>query len=235
MNHFANVCLRRSDVNEIKYTQEVSAEGNYYIDSITLIDSNYEILPKDNVNETSNICVNYNSSSSWNKIFNESGNNISFKIDTGSQVNIMPYNIYNQLRPLPSLLNTSLTLSAYNNTNIPVRGKCICIVNHNKMEVPVTFVITSDFTPILGLPTAEKLGLIKLVSTISISDKIVSDYADCFGDIGCLPNEYHMEVDPSVSPVISPSRKIPHSMRFYSMVEGGARQNDEVKHYRRSP
>ena len=66
------------------------------------------------------------------------------------------------------------------------------------------------FLPILGLHTSEELRLIKLVNAITSSKEIVSKYADCFGDIGCLQNEYHMEVDPNVSPVITPPRKIPH-------------------------
>ena len=67
------------------------------------------------------------------------------------------------------------------------------------------------FLPILGLHNA-----------ITSSKEIVSKYADCFGDIGCLQNEYHMEVDPNVSPVITPPRKIPHSILRYDHCRTGS-------------
>ena len=155
--------------------------------------------------------VNYNSTSMWSKVLKVCGKYIEFKIDTGSQVNILPKKNYEELRPKPQISNTAVTLSAYNNTTVPAHGKCICFVEFDSKKIPGLFIITDDnILPILGLHTSEELRLIKLVNAITSSKEMVSKYADCFGDIGCLQNEYHMEVDPNISPVISPPRKIPH-------------------------
>ena len=155
----------------------------------------------------------------WSKVLKVCGKYIEFKIDTGSQVNILPKKNYEELRPKPQISNTAVTLSAYNNTTVPVHGKCICFVELDSKQIPVLFIITDDnFLPILGLHTSEELRLIKLMNAITSSKEIVSKYAD-FGDIGCLQNEYHMEVDPNVSPVITPPRKIPHSIRPKLKVE----------------
>ena len=42
------------------------------------------------------------------------------------------------------------------------------------------------------------------------TDPVLQDYKDCFSDKpGKLPNKVHLEVDPSVPPVVHPPRKIP--------------------------
>ena len=42
------------------------------------------------------------------------------------------------------------------------------------------------------------------------TDPVLQDYKDCFSDKpGKLPNKVHLEVDPSVPPVVYPPRKIP--------------------------
>ena len=49
---------------------------------------------------------------------------IDFKIDTGAEVNVLPVKIYNNIKPKPKLNKTSVRLTAYNNTKIPVTGSC---------------------------------------------------------------------------------------------------------------
>ena len=42
------------------------------------------------------------------------------------------------------------------------------------------------------------------------TDPVLHDYKDCFSDkFGKLPNKVHLEVNPSVPPVVHPPRKIP--------------------------
>ena len=43
-----------------------------------------------------------------------------------------------------------------------------------------------------------------------LKDPVLQDYKDCFSDKpGKLPNKVHLEVDPSVPPVVHPPRKFP--------------------------
>ena len=59
---------------------------------------------------------------------------------------------------------------------------------------------------IIGLITCEKLDLIKIVHLANYVDpNLLEEFADTFGDIGCLPTEYKIKVDTSVDPVIDPA------------------------------
>ena len=77
------------------------------------------------------------------------------------------------------------------------------------------FIVTdNNLPPVLGLPTSEKLSLIKrVIGNIEITNRIELSYPECFGEIGCLSHTYHIELNPNVKPVIVPPRKIPHSLK----------------------
>ena len=97
---------------------------------------------------------------------------------------------------------------------VPVRGKCVCYVNHAKKKLPMLFIVTDDcLSPIIGLSTSEKLGLIRRVQNVNRSKSVESIYQDCFNEIGCLSQTYHIELDPNITRAVIPPRKIPHSIK----------------------
>ena len=160
------------------------------------------------------ISVNSISASHWNEVLLVQNVEMEFRIDSGSQVNIIPYREYIKLHPRPKLNNTSIKLSAYNNTTVPVRGKCICQVHCRDKKVPIIFIVTDDnLSPIIGADTSERLGLITRIRQINSKDSIPVEFSDCFGEIGCLDKLYHIELNPDIQPVIAPSQKIPHSLK----------------------
>ena len=170
----------------------------FFIDAITFTDLNSELncagmqsnyngsFNKTKVNVDFSVSddtvnnINYNSSSAWSQILRTQGVDIEFKIDTGSQVNIIPYSCFVKLVPRPKLSNTSVTLTAYNNTSVPVCGKCICSVDRTKDQISILFIVTKDdLSPIIGSATSEKLGLIRRIHSISNRVNIESQYTDC--------------------------------------------------------
>ena len=62
---------------------------------------------------------------------------ISFKIDTGAQANVMLFRVFLNLQNRPKLQPFKFRLSAYNGTNIPVKGCCILRISHGITSIPV--------------------------------------------------------------------------------------------------
>ena len=127
--------------------------------------------------------------------------------------------MFDKLTPRPKLKNTSVKLSAYNDTSIPVAGKSILPLMHKGKKHHVLFiVVSSDTTPIIGLNTSERLNLIQRVLKINKSDsfnpdQIPKEYFDCFGEVGILKNTYHIELKDDVKPVVVPPRKVPYALK----------------------
>ena len=63
--------------------------------------------------------------------------------------------------------------------------------------------------PILRLATSESLNLIKRISTVNVSDEqFLSEFSDCFEEIGTLKNTHHIEIKDNLSSLVTPVRKI---------------------------
>lgn len=109
---------------------------------------------------------------------------------------------------------------SYSKHSIPVLGACVLEVTHLGNAAKVYFVIVQDAsTAILGIKACDKLGLVKRTYTIEnytkIKDttaQIVDQNNDLFDGLGCLPAEHKISIDPAVTPVVSPCRKIPFAL-----------------------
>ena len=86
------------------------------------------------------------------------------------------------MSPRPKIKPTNVKLTAYNGTDIPVLGQCVAHVKYkNKHTFPVLFIVAdTKSAPISGLPTSEKLNLIKRVLTVEELD-----------DLQVVPQEIH--------------------------------------------
>ena len=105
-----------------------------------------------------------------NAILNTNGTNITYKIDSGAQVNVLPKKLLNSLRNRPSMKSTTAKLKAYGGSDIPVVGKCVAYLRLKNKSVPVLFIVAeTSSSSILGLKTSQSLNLIKRVKEISSS------------------------------------------------------------------
>ncbi|XP_046851899.1 uncharacterized protein LOC124445238 [Xenia sp. Carnegie-2017] len=98
--------------------------------------------------------------------------------------------------------------------NIPVVGKCTLDIQHNNQTHAIPFVVANTTSPpLIGLQTSIDLNLIKRVWTvIAKTPNFIQEYKDVFGELGCLKGEHHISIDPNVTPVVHPPRKIPISL-----------------------
>ena len=58
--------------------------------------------------------------------------NIKIKVDCGADVSIINYKQFNQISKTPKLTKCNVKYKAYNNTAIPVHGKCMLQVESQK-------------------------------------------------------------------------------------------------------
>ena len=122
--------------------------------------------------------------------------------------------IYQRLNPQPDLHAVNLKLSAYNNSKIPVIGKCSHTLQHKKNLFNVFFLVDTKSIPILGLETCENLKLIKRICSVeSKENSFLSEFSDCFGEIGTLNKTHHIEIKENFTPVVTPVQRIPHSLK----------------------
>ena len=92
---------------------------------------------------------------------------IPFKLDTGSDVNIISYKDYNSLKDKPKLLDASVKLTAYAGGEVPVKGRVTVRLRHKESAYKALLIVSSaDVQPILGLEMCQKLNLVKRVWTV---------------------------------------------------------------------
>ena len=165
--------------------------------------------------------------------------NITCKIDTGAEGNVIPVDLYTQLHP-HSLYNSSghpvdLTPSSTNITAfgghvIEQYGTCLLKLSHNGIGNKYPFHVVNTSGPtILGLPTCSDMQLVTLNCSITNQpvsrqaannscrsdpkEALLHEYADCFSGIGCFEGEFHITLDPAVTPVIHPPRRVPEALQ----------------------
>ena len=205
-NHFTFCCSRnQKKVHEVKQIEtgcEESSDLEVFVETISIQDPL-------NINETKN------KSSVWSINLTSNGLRILYKIDTGAQCNVVPLKIDQKLNPQPDLHPVNLKLSAYNNSEIPVIGKCSLTLEYKSELFNVSFlVVDTKSVPILGVELCENLKLIKLICSVeSKENSFLSEFSDCFGEIGTLNKTHHIEIKENFTPVVTPVQRIPHSLK----------------------
>ena len=139
--------------------------------------------------------------------------NITFKLDTGAQSNIIPIATFNKIKNNLKLLKTNTTLKADGGHNIDIVGKCNMTLSLRKKNLTCEFfIVNTKYTkPLLGLETCQDLSVIN-VHHITIKpeiDSLIKEYADVFKGLGKIEGEYHINLHQNAKPVIHPRRKVP--------------------------
>ena len=148
------------------------------------------------------------------------GKKISFKLDTGSEVNILPFHMYESHCSKTKLVPTKAKLVGYFGNSSKPHGKILLHVEHKRKFYPVEFMVVDSKNPIIGLSTCEDLNLVRFVDEIKQSDvrssnEILKDpkYKSVFKGLGCIKTVvYDMKMKPETKPIVNPPRKVPHPM-----------------------
>ena len=112
----------------------------------------------------------------------------------------------------------NLKLSANNNSEVPVTGKCSLTLEHKNGLLNVSFLIfDTKSVPILGLESCENLFVFvfekRICSVESKENLFPSEFSDCFGETQTLNKNYHIEIKENFTRVVTSTSRIPHFLK----------------------
>lgn len=155
------------------------------------------------------------------------GHPVTFQIDCGASVNIITRK---HLAETTQLTPPRTTLEMWNTDLLKPVGEARVAFTNPATDTVHEYnfvVVEEDFMPLLGAATSLDMKLITVnsenfraaVRTVKNLEAnkhhdLLNTFKDTFSDgLGTLPGEVHLEVDKTISPVISATRRIPVSMR----------------------
>ena len=207
LNHFSK-CRAKNWTSKLKKINELDIENN----------------SSDSESFFVNVVRTEEKLSSWSVDLSFHGNiKFNFKLDTGSQINIITKKVFSKLNFKQNLQiqNTNTILVSYGNYKIKPLGivpiKCY-IQNLTSEQELQFFVVDCDCDLILGLSACQSFNLIKRINSIDTSqavltDKVIVKFKEVFNGLGQMPGLYHLQIDDKIEPTISPCRKVPFSIR----------------------
>lgn len=198
LNHFAKMC-RSKTIKTISKYSNIDRSSNT---------NTHEVVHCDAVINS----INSSNQASWEVELQISNKSYKFKIDTGSDANVLPFYLFKQLQlPLSIIKANNTQLKSYTGNNLKIRGtvKLNCRKEQNSYEI-LFYVVETSSQALLGLQTCIELNLIKRIYSVQNTlSKMLNEFTDLFNGIGCMKLKYHIKLKENVTPKISPIRKVP--------------------------
>ncbi|KAI5725802.1 hypothetical protein M8J77_020328 [Diaphorina citri] len=173
--HFSKVC------DKVLLNREVDAMDNHESSN-----DEYYVLNIDavNINKVSG----GSDEKSWTKKVLVNNYPIEFKLDTGSETNILPSKYLHFLRPRPVLKKSSVKLEAYGGHHIFPKGSISVLLETKDRIVQADFLVVdlNSSVPILGLNSCVDLDLIKKVNVLLTGNDDVFTTNGSFSDQSSL-------------------------------------------------
>ena len=155
--------------------------------------------------------------------------NIKLQLDCGATCNILPLKQYVQAMGNPEdiyLQRSNATLTMYNGTVIHPVGKCKLTCTRGNSKHLLEFQVV-DFEVKAIAETCQKLKFVHVLvndkndkdeiaqykMSVNTTFDIFQEYADVFEGIGCLDESFHIEINPSVEPVIHLHCRVPVTLK----------------------
>lgn len=197
-NHFASVCQQIKQVSDlaVKYDLDCGSDDDVlFVDSLNSVDI---------------------SVSSWTEKLLVHNKIIEFKLDTGSQVNILPKNVWMRLKPKPVMNACEVRLEAYGGFNLHVLGRITLSVSYKCKPYLLSFAVADVLSqPLLGLKACVELGLLQRINSVEQVDveQFILKNKEVFSGYGRFPDKCSIEVKDGAKAVSKSPRRLPLSIR----------------------
>ena len=136
---------------------------------------------------------------------------ITFKIDTGADVTVIPDTEYDEKRD-GRLKHSQMPLIGPDQQSLEVLGHFKAKIKRDKRTVHDTiYVVKGLHTPLMGRPTIQKLSLVMRVSRVALDKtNIEAEYPELFSSLGRMRGNYKIQLCENVTPYsISTPRRVP--------------------------
>ena len=128
----------------------------------------------------------------WSQNLRVEGRTISFKLDTGSDVNIIYELEYRTITPKPRLEKSETVMTSYSDGHIPSFGVCCVSVQYKKRHIYAYMEVVRDERrpALLGGTDCARLWLVKMVHAVNTKDiksNILKSHPQLIDGSGSLP------------------------------------------------
>lgn len=153
------------------------------------------------------------------------GKEVTCQIDTGATCNVIGFH---QLCNIaedgdPKMNKSGAMLKFYNGNVAKPKGEVTFKCHYKNNMYDLRFqVVEGKEMPLIGAESCLQLNLLKLnVNAVTEAEKkqllskeeIIERYQDTFKGLGCLPGEYTLKIDTSVTPIVNQPRRVPVSLK----------------------
>ncbi|XP_048586199.1 uncharacterized protein LOC116611839 [Nematostella vectensis] len=134
----------------------------------------------------------------WNVDVTLEGIPVSFKLDTGADVTVIPEQIFKKTGCKRS--NTRLT--GPGQQKLKVQGMIEAHITHKYKSIKENIFVVKDLMrPLLGRPTIETLNLVSVINSVKLTqEEICKKFSKLFKGLGKLDTEYHIELKDGAEP-----------------------------------
>ena len=201
-NHFAKVCKGGGFRKKAYQLETYHPDDNGYLFVSTVKESKATKTEK-----------------KWQAVIHVNGHSVNFKLDTGSEANVLLATVCRQMKSV-KLEQTKTLLYAFGEHQVVPLGtvKLDCTTEKGHNANLLYYVTSSTDVPILGSKACNDMNLVKRVYACQprqcssmTKEEMKQNYRDVFTGVGQYEKRYHMQINPDVKGVIQPPRKIPYA------------------------
>jgi hypothetical protein len=153
----------------------------------------------------------------WTADLTVDGKQLAVEIDSGARCNVLSRMTAETFRSVAQIKPSDVIINGISGIPMKSHGKMTLPCHYKDVRHDIEFqVIDSERTlNLLGRIDSSRLGLITRVHSVqSEINSIIDSYSDVVGtEIGCMPGEYEIKIDESVTPVIHAPRPVPVAIR----------------------
>ncbi|XP_060069286.1 uncharacterized protein K02A2.6-like [Ylistrum balloti] len=161
--------------------------------------------------------IKHHSDNDWKAHLDVNGQTLTVEIDSGARCNVLSKDSASKFLSDSQIEESDVIINGVSGRPLKACGMVTlpCAYKSVKRLVEFQILDTATRVNLLGREDCVQFGLIARVNEVELTmEGIFRSYDDVVGDqIGCIPGEYEIKIDKSITPVIHAPRPVPVILR----------------------